>query len=546
MRLARGWLAAGALSIAGGCKGSGDSGPVGGTISISASADLDALVPPLTMSIDGKQIGDQVFDNLADIGPALNTVGDAGFTPRLARAWNWASDSLSIDFHIDPRARWHDGVPVRSEDVRFTYALVKDPTLGSPLSATLDGVDSVSLPDSMTARIWLHGRAPDAFYKVATPVEILPSHILRDVNPAQLRTSSFAQHPIGTGRFRFSSWERGARIVLVADSANYRGRPKADRVMWLIAPDYQTAAIRFLTGSADFIAVVKPEYVAQARDKGADIVTTNGSLEYGYLAFNLGDATRGKTNPVLGNRDVRRALVMATDRSLMVRSVFDTLGLVAHGPVTRALPTSDTTIGLPYDTARAARTLDSLGWKRGADGIRRRGEAKLAFSLMVPSSSAIRSKLAVLLQEQWRRAGVAVRIESLEWNTFGSRMEDRKFDAAINGWHIDPTPSSVREEWASSEIKKGGYNATSYRSPVFDAVIDSAVAERDPARSVALYRRAYRILTDDAAAMWIYELRNVHGVSRRIHPVGIRADTWWTNLADWSVNPPGDAVGGSR
>jgi peptide/nickel transport system substrate-binding protein len=536
VRRGLGGLALSALALGAACKGSSDAGSTGGTISISASADADALVPPLTVSIEGKQVGDQIFDNLADIGAALNTVGDAGFTPRLARSWRWAPDSLSIDFQIDPRARWHDGAPVRAEDVRFTYALVKDTTLGSPLSSNLDNVDSVSLPDSMTARVWLHKREPDAFYKVATPVAVLPSHILRNVGPAQLRTSSFAQHPIGTGRFRFSSWERGARIVITADSANYRGRPRADRVVWLVAADYPAAALRFLTGAADFLAVVKPEYVSQVREKGAEIVTTNGSMEYGYVAFNLGDATRGETNPLLANRAVRRALVMATDRGALVRSVFDTLGLVGHGPVTRALATSDTTIGLPYDTARAAHTLDSLGWKRGEDGMRYRGKARLTFSLMVPSSSAVRTKLAVLLQEQWRRAGATVKIQSLEGNTFGGRLEDRKFDAALNGWHIDPTPSSVREEWASSEIKKGGYNETSYRNPSFDAVVDSAVAEANPARSVALYRRAYRILTDDAPAMWIYELRNVHGVSKRINAVGIRPDAWWIDLADWTVN----------
>jgi len=488
------------------------------------------------MSVQGKQIGDQIFDDLADIGPELNAVGDAGFTPRLASRWRWAPDSLSIDFQIDPRARWHDGMPVRAEDVRFTYALVKGTTLGSPLSSNLDNVDSVSLPDSMTARVWLHRRAPDAFWKVATSVAILPAHILKSIHPSNLRMSAFAQHPVGSGRFRFSSWDRGSSIVLTADSANYRGRPKSDRVVWLVSADYPAAALRFLTGEADFLDVVKPEYVAQARQRGGKIIATKGSLDYGYLAFNLGDATRGETHPIFGSRDVRRALVMAIDRNGLVRSVFDTLGLVGHGPVTRVLPTSDTTIGLPYDGALAARMLDSLGWKRGRDGIRRRAGTPLAFSLMVPSSSAIRLKLAVLLQEQWRRAGADVRIESLEANAFGARMEDRKFDAALNAWHIDPTPSSVREEWASSEIRKGGENTTSYRSPAFDAVIDSAVQEADPARSVALYRRAYSILTDDAPAMWIYELRNVYGVSGRIHTAGIRPDAWWADLADWRVN----------
>jgi peptide/nickel transport system substrate-binding protein len=114
-------------------------------------------------------------------------------------------------------------------------------------------------------------------------------------------------------------------------------------------------------------------------------------------------------------------------------------------------------------------------------------------------------------------------------------MDSRKFETLLNGWHIDPTPSSVREEWASSEIRDGGYNATSYRNPAFDAVIDSAVREMDPVRSAALYRRGYRILVDDAPAIWLYELRNAQGVSKRIRTSGVRADAWWANLADWSV-----------
>jgi peptide/nickel transport system substrate-binding protein len=179
--------------------------------------------------------------------------------------------------------------------------------------------------------------------------------------------------------------------------------------------------------------------------------------------------------------------------------------------------------------------LDSLGWRRGPDGMRARGKTPLAFSLMVPSSSAVRQKVAVVLQEQWRQAGVKVRIEPLELNAFGSRMDSRKFESLLNGWHIDPTPSSVKEEWASSEIRNGGYNATSYRNPTFDAIIDSAVREMNPTRSAALYRRGYRILVEDAPAIWLYELRNAQGVSRRIHPVGIRPDAWWANLADWTV-----------
>lgn len=518
-----------------GSAGSAAKGKVGGTIVLSSAADADALVPPLTMSLLGKQVVDQMFDNLADIGPALNTVGDAGFTPRLSDRWSWASDSMSVAFHINPRSRWHDGAQVRAEDVRYTFQLVKDTSLASPLSANLDNVDSVAVVDSLTARVWFHQRTPDAFFKAATPVVILPSHLLKSVSPAALRESAFARAPIGSGRFRFAAWDRGARIVLQADSANYRGRPNPDRLIWLVAADYPAAAVRFLSGEADFLDNVRPEYVSQVKAKGGDIMVSPGSLDYGYVAFNLRNARNTGPHPVFGDRETRRALVMAVDRAALVKSVFDTLGLVSHGPATRVLATSDTTLGIAYNPEQASQTLDSLGWRRRADGMRFRGSVPLAFSLMVPSSSAIRMKVAVVLQEQWRKAGANVRIEPLELNTFGSRMDSRKFETLLNAWHIDPTPSSVREEWASSEIRPGGYNATSYRNPAFDAVIDSAVKEMDAARSAALYKRGYRILVEDAPAIWLYELRNAQGVSKRIRTSGIRPDAWWANIADWSV-----------
>lgn len=509
---------------------------VGGTIVISTAADADVLLPPLTFTLQGKQVVDQIFDHLADAGPAMNTVGDAGFTPRLADRWRWSPDSSWVAFHINPNARWHDGVRVSAYDVKYTFSLVKDTSLASPLSGNLDNVDSVSVPDSLTAVVWFHERTPDEFFKAATPVAILPAHLLERTSPAKLGESAFARAPVGSGRFRFATWDRGARIVLQADTANYRGRPNADRVIWLIAADYPAAEIRFLDGTADFLDVVKPERVGEARAKGKDVIVSPGSLDYGYVAFNLRSVRNTGPHPVLGDRETRRALVRSVDRPAIVKNIFDTLGLVAHGPATRILATSDTSIDLAYDAEGAARTLDSLGWRRGPNGIRFRGATPLAFSLSVPSSSTIRKRIAVLLQEQWRKAGADVRIEELELNAFGANMENRKFESLLNAWHIDPTPSSVREEWASSEIKRGGYNATSYSNPAFDEVIDSAVREMSPSRSIALYRRAYRILVEDAPAMWIYELRNVQGASKRIHPVGIRADAWWADLADWTVD----------
>lgn len=510
-------------------------GETGGSIVISASADPDILFPPLTYTAQGKQIVDQVFDNLADIGDSLNTIGDGGFKPRLARSWRWAPDSAWIDFALDPDARWHDGRDVTSNDVRFTFALVKDPGFGSPLAPSIEEVDSVTTPDAHTARIWLSAHPPNVFFRVASAIAVLPAHILASAAADTLRASAFGRQPVGSGRFRFAGWKQGQSITLIADSANYRGRPRADRILWVVSPDYNAAALRFLAGEADFLDVVRPEFMSRAASGGRRVDTSVPSLNYGYVSFNLHAPRSKRPHPVFSGRDVRRALVMSVDRAALVQNVFDSLGFTAHGPVTRALPTSDASLGLPYDTVEAGRILDSAGWKRGRAGPRERNGRKLAFSLLVPTSSAIRMKFATLLQEQWRRIGAEVQIDQMELSTFGARLEARDFDAMINAWQIDPDPASVRDEWVSAEKRPNGMNFTSYSNARFDATIDSAVKELAADRANATYRRAYRILTDDAPAMWLYESRNAFGISPRIEPVGMRADAWWAGLADWRV-----------
>src|SRR5688572_21979069 len=145
MRISKAALAAVLISLGCDREDTSDAGaPTGGTLVIASAADAGGLLPPLIDDASGKQVADQIFDRLAEIGPELNTVGDRGFTPRLAERWEWAADSLSIVFHLDPDARWHDGRPVRASDVRFTHAIYRDPTVASPHAEVIRNVDSVS------------------------------------------------------------------------------------------------------------------------------------------------------------------------------------------------------------------------------------------------------------------------------------------------------------------------------------------------------------------------------------------------------------------
>ncbi|HEX9564270.1 MAG TPA: ABC transporter substrate-binding protein [Gemmatimonadaceae bacterium] len=521
-------------------SGSAAAGDTGGTVIIAMPAEPQTLLPPLVRLTQEKQVIDQIFDVLAEIGPGLNTFGDAGFTPRLARSWTWSADSLTIAFHIDPRARWHDGRPVSAGDVRFSLELYQDPVVGSHLADVLSVVDSVSVPDSLTAVAWFARRGPEQFYAVAHNLTILPEHLLRGADRTNLRESAFSRNPVGSGPFRFVRWEARSAIELAADTAWYLGRPRLDRLIWTLGGGLATALSNVIVGDADVLETLTPDAMAQVSASQIARPVAFPGMTYGYLGFNLWDP-RDPSRPhsLFSDRDVRVAISMALDRQAMLSNVFDSLAYPAFGPFTRTIPTSDTTIvPFAHDSAGAARLLASAGWRdTDGDGIRDRSGRPLRFGLLVPAQSAPRRQYAELVQALLRPHGVQVDVEAVDAQ-FGPRLLSGQFDAVINAWLIDPAPSAIKGTWYSRPSTQRGMNLQGYGNLAFDASLDSAAAEVNPARARELYRRAYRVLVADAPAVWLYESRTFVAVNRRVRTAGDSADTWWRFLRLWWI--PGD------
>jgi peptide/nickel transport system substrate-binding protein len=502
---------------------------------IATAVDPDALLPPLVTSTAGKQVVDLLFDHLADPrDAAVRTDGDAGFAPRLASAWSWASDSLSVAFTLDERARWHDGRPVTAQDVAFSYALYTDPRAGSIHASGFAGIDSVTARDARTAVVWWHARHPEQFFQVAYNLAVMPQHVYGAVPPDSLATSAVAASPVGSGRYRFEKWDRQQQLVLRADSTNYRGTPRFARVIWSVFPDVNAAAAAVLQGQADVIEVLRGEAVAKAAASPAVHTVEYGSFDYGYLIFNLAPA-RGASR--FADKALRVALSQQVDRAAVVANALDSLGAPALGPFTRALATVDTTIRPPaFDTLRAAALLDSLGWRWNAKhSARERGGKPLAFSILIPASSGTRRRIAVLLQAQFAKQGIMVEVDAADPALFAKRLRSGDFDAAINVWRDDPSPAGIRQAWGTPRGDEVGANFGRYANAAFDATVDSAAQSMVPAERVARFRRAYQQLIDDAPALWLYEPRNVAAVRKDLQPVKLRPDGWLANIGDWTV-----------
>ncbi|MCC7054354.1 MAG: peptide ABC transporter substrate-binding protein [Gemmatimonadaceae bacterium] len=509
-------------------------------ITIATAVDADALIPPLVGSTQGKQAVDMLFDFLAEAKTPIVTIGDAGFGPQLASRWTWAPDSLSIAFSIDPRARWHDGTPVRAKDVAFSFALFTDPVVASMHAGNFTGIDSVTVRDSLTAVVWWHARHPEQFFQVAYNLAIMPEHLLGTVPRDSLLRSPFADHPVGSGRYRFTSWTRQGTLMFEADTANYRGAPAASRLIWVVAADPTAASLSVLAGQADVLESVRGDAYTQVRKSTTARAVEYESLDYAYMLLNH-ERTVAGARRLFADRALRVALTQAVDRAAIVANALDSLGRVALGPFTRATDGVDTTMRqIALDTAAAGRALDALGWTRATgDSLRRRAGRPLQFTLMVPAASTTRKRVAVLLQAQFRALGIAVEVDAVEAQVYAARLGKGDFDAALNAWRTDPSPATIRQVWATARGSDVQANYGRYSNPRFDAATDSAATTFDPARRRALYRRAYQDIVDDAAAIWLYEPRNFAAISTRVTPVGMRADAWWAALPRWQVSGAG-------
>jgi len=511
-------------------------GETGGTLIIPASGDAVDIFPPFVGEAVGRVIQDMVFDRLAEIDTSLTTVGDKTFTPRIARSWTWAPDSLSIAFSIDPRARWHDGKPVLASDVRYTFKVFTDPKVGSPIAPTLTNVDSVTVRDSLTAVVWFKRHTPEQFYDVAYQLVIIPEHVYAAIPLEQLHTSELARTPIGSGRFRFVKWESGKRIELISDTANYRGRAKLDRVI-LVPTDPPTAAAQMLSGQADFMEAFPIDQVPKLDSNTVARPIVIPQLGYVFFSMNR-FARKSKTtpHPIFSDLRVRRALSMAVDRESMLKNVFGNTGRLSHGPFAMYASYADGSLHAPpFDTVAAKAMLDSSGWRLGTDGIRKKNGRSLRFSLTVPSSP-YRRRYAVLLQEQFRKLGAQVDITLIDGQPpFTALRAAGDFDAMMDGFSPDPSPSGIAQSWSTSGIGKNGQNALLYSNPKVDALLDSVSTAFSPAAMRQYASRAFQHIIDDAPAIWLYDIVVVDAANRRINTLGMRSDGWWANIADWTI-----------
>jgi peptide/nickel transport system substrate-binding protein len=511
--------------------------PTCGTAVIAAIGEPATILPPLVDETVGRDIGDQIFERLAVLEPDGAPIDTGAYRPGLAARWE-RLDSLTWRFHLRPNARWHDGRPVTSADVRFSFEAFGDSTLGAVSQPYLSGRVEAIPEDSLTVRIRFTEPSPEQLYDATYHVRVIPEHLWRSVPRSAWAEDTSTARIVGSGPFKLERWVRGQFLVLSADSSSREGS-EIRRAIWRFTADPDAALNLMLSHEADLLeTAIGPERARRAAADSSLRLISHPSAAYGFLGFNLFDRGRRGPHPVLGDREARRALAMGADRLVLARSVFGEDAKAPPGPMSRLLWIwSDAIRTLPYDTAAAAKSLDAAGWRLASGSpVRQKGSRRLAFDILVPSSSGSRRQLAVQLQEAWRRLGAEVTVTAVDFPVFQERLGQGRFDSYIGAWLDEPTPRGLADQWGRSGWTAINYGR--YANPAFDSLLATAGREAEIEQAARLYHEAMDTLNADAPAIFLYAPANTAVVSGRMENVEIDPYSWASGLGQWRATRP--------
>lgn len=514
-------IACTAVFLLAGCSRStvGGGGRHGGTqagvLRVAIVSEPKSLNPLLSTTTVDNFIDRLMFEPLLSADPKGNPVPMlAAEVPALGNG-GIDKSGLTITYHLRKDAKWSDGTPVTSQDVKFSWQAIVNPNDNVISRHGYDIVRSIDTPDDSTAVVHLKERfAPFVntfFAESDQPYSLAPAHVLSKY--PNINQVPFNSEPtVNDGPFKFASWTHGDRVVMEANPNFFKGKPRLDKVVIEFVPDENTAVNLLRTHAVDYIfqaSITTYPALKSVRDTRLVFVNMNA---FEALELNL-------QHPDLSDPLVRRAIAYALDKASLVARLTYKQEKIATGDLPDWMWAFDPTVkSYPHDVGTAKQLLAQAGWTPGPDGAVRRNGKALSLLLSTDNSSATHREESLLVQEALRRIGIDVEIkyypQDLLYATqgMGGILQSGKFDLTLAPWYagIDPDDSS---QFICAMFPPNGYNTSRYCNPDMEAAQRDALAHYDmPARKAA-YSKVEHLLLRDNPYIFFWWQRQMEAIS---------------------------------
>ncbi len=457
-------------------SGGGGTPKSGGKLSMSLSdhdvENFDPIIPTDNMSIWTMLL---IYDQLVRVGS-----DGTSLEPGLAEKWDASSDNLTFTFNLRD-AKFHDGSTATADDCIYSIdraAHSKD----SQWSWLFAALDKLEAPDSKTVKITLK----EAWAPFLADCAIYGASIIPKALHTQKQDALF-EAPVGTGPFKFDSWEKTNQIVLKKSDVYWEdGKPYLDELDFFVLTDANTRMLKFQAGELDIATDVPFSQLESLKSNSNYQILTDGAARFDYIAMN-------NTRAPFDDKNLRQAINYAIDKDAIIKTVLFGYGKPANTMLPQMLYHADDLAGYPFDLSKAQ---DLLSKSSAKDGFKA--------ELIVSSGDPVGQQVAQLIKDQLSKIKGDVTIRLAEPGSATDEIHALNYDWSKSYYTtdiIDP------DELATfGFVSTGGAQSvwTGYKNDQVDQLALKGESETDENKRKDIYHQMQEMSTDDAPVIFLF------------------------------------------
>jgi peptide/nickel transport system substrate-binding protein len=445
------------------------------------------------------------------------------YVPELAATIQRSEDGLAFTFVLRDGVTFHDGRSFTSADAKYTLDTVLASTFAKAASF-FEGsgagkkayISSVEAPDSHTLVIHLN-RQWTGLLPNLVPIAMIP----KDSYESQ------KTHPLGTGPFKFKSYDQSQQVVDLEANPNYwDGAPNIPALRVRVISDSNALQAELRSGRVDISPLptsLSPDAIKTLEQDPKLTVHQFEGSNLNLLTFNTKEAP-------LDNIKVRQAIAYAIDRESMIRDLVLGQGKIAHSILPEASWAYTPGQTYHYDPAAAKKLLDEAGFRDpDGDGPQMRFAKPIVFRIS-GSSGAARQYSGVIFN-YLKEVGVPVSIETSELNTLFDLLRRGQFQMTYGQWvGGNQDPIFYHDLFATTEIPtetRAARNRSRYSNPELDQILNEAANTYDHAKAAPLYARAQEFVSRDVPVLPLWYQANMVIAKKTVGNIHVDASGDW-------------------
>jgi len=448
-------------------------------LKVAIGVDPDTLDPHGQTTTTVSNVLRHVYESLLWFDEKGNLI------PVLAERWEVSPDGLEYTFYLRKNVRFHDGSEFNATVVKANIDRWFDPGVKNPSRSQLGPVKEAVVVDPYTIKIYL--KEPYAPF-----LRALPSLLITSLNVINKFGNKTITEVVGTGPYKFVSWEKGKKIVLERNDDYWGQKPYIKRIEWLIIPEASTRLAALLAGDVDFAYNLPPTDLERVKNDPRFTVLTPTSNRVIFIAIQ----PRGP----LADPRVRQALNYAIDKDAIINSVLYGLAIKADSIVPPHFFGYVPMKPYEYDPQKARRLLEEAGFPF---------DKKLV--LLHPTGRYLQDKqVAEAIQAYLSKIGVQVELKTMDWPSFVASilkpLDQKDFDLLLLGWGstVPDAHFVLYFNFHSSQAAPKGLGEAHYNNSEVDKLLEQAAKETDENKRLELYKKATEIIWNDAPWIFLY------------------------------------------